>query len=152
MSIVIKLFLVCLTGLFVTIIMGCSSGSDSDAADIAGGRCEYKDFQGSATITAVTEPDAGEDNCKNAVKIIFTFTPNDASAPDQYRFSQWPDNEQKFTVGSGKNPPKDWAESVGLIIGSTHKCVRSEIISGTCTPVIYSFPDIDLTGWETWCF
>ena len=138
--------------LVVVLTMGCNEDSDSNAANVVGGRCEYNDIQGTATITAFAVPDASEDNCKNAVKIIFTFIPDDASTPDDYRFSEWPDQDQAFTVGAGKNPPKTWAESKGLIQGSIHKCVRSEIINGTCTPVIFSFPEIDVTGWEEECF
>jgi len=132
----------------VVLTIGCNDDSDSNAADIVGGKCTYNDIQGTATIDSVAEPDAGENNCKHAVKIFFTFTPDDVDAPNDYRFSEWPDKDQAFFVGAGKNPPKVWTESAGLIQGSTHKCVRSEIISGTCTPVIFSFPEIELTGWE----
>ena len=152
MNTIIKLLLVWSLSLVVVLTMGCNEDSDSDAADVVGGRCEYNDIQGRATINSVAVPDAGEDNCKNAVKIMFTFTPDDVSAPDDYRFGEWPDTDRQFTVGAGKNPPKAWAESVGLVQGSTYKCVRSEIINGTCTPVIFSFPEIDLTGWEKECF
>jgi hypothetical protein len=152
MNTIIKLLLVWLLTIVVVLTMGCNDDSDSDAADIVGGRCEYNEIHGAAIINAVVEPDVGEDNCKNAVKILFTFTPDDASVPDDYRFGEWPDQNQSFTVGGGKNPPKAWAESAGLVQGSTHKCVRSDIITGTCTPVIFSFPEIDVTGWEKECF
>lgn len=156
MNTIIKLLRMWLLSFFVVLTMGCNegsnSGAESRAADVVGGRCEYNEIAGTAAINEIAMPDESEDNCKNAVKIIFTFTPDDVAAPDDYRFGEWSDADQNFTVGAGKNPSKAWAESAGLIQGSIHKCVRSEIIHGTCTPVIFSFPEIDVTGWEKECF
>ncbi len=131
--------------------IGCN-GDPQKAGNRVGGPCEYTDIYGQATITEIREADPKAYNCKDAVEVIFTFTPDDPQARNHYRFPGWPDNGLRFTVGAGMNPPKTWAQNRGLLKGTMHRCIRSEIIRGACTPVVFTFPDIDLAGWEDSCF
>jgi len=117
-----------------------------------GGSCQYMDIPGIATIVSVETAPTTDYNCGNAVRVIFDFVPNDPAAINNYRFLSWLDTGNYFTVGAGMNPPQTWVLQQGLTAGSQHACVRSEITSGACTPVIFSFPDINETGWEQECF
>ena len=146
------MFVVCILCSFMLLNSSCDNNSIRASYHVVGGPCEYDEIHGTATITWTGDPVIDADNCKNAIEIKFTFTPDDPSARNHYRFPDWSDENQRFTVGGGKNPPKNWAVSRGLMKGSSHECVRLEIINGTCTPVIFSFPDIDLRGWEDECF
>ena len=117
-----------------------------------GGACEYRQISGWATITEVRRADPAADNCKDAVEVIFTFSPDDPRAPEHYRFADQPDSGQYFRVGAGLNPERSWARSKGLVKDAVHRCLRSEIVKGTCTPVIFTFPDIDMANWEKACY
>jgi hypothetical protein len=117
-----------------------------------GGACEYRHIYGRATITAIRVADRKANNCKDAVEVIFTFSPDDPSAPQQYRFADQSDTGRHFRVGAGLNPPRDWARRKGLVKGAVLRCIRSEILKGACTPVIFTFPEIDTQGWEKPCF
>ena len=84
--------------------------------------------------------------------MVYTFTPDEPSAAKHYRFANHPDTGQYLRVGAGMNPPRGWAMTKGLVEGAVHRCIRSEVIKGACTPVVFTFPDIDLEGWEKDCF
>jgi hypothetical protein len=126
------------------------SGCDDNKID--GGPCDYSTTLGVATIMAVKTADLSDNNCKDAVEIIFNFVPDNPAARSHYRFPLSPDTGRNFVVGDGKNPPGNWALNKGLIEQSSHRCARQEIINGTCTPIIFSFPDIDCTDYATDCF
>lgn len=117
-----------------------------------GAACEYQSIYGRAIITDVRSAGPDAYNCKDAVEVIFTFTPDEPGAPENYRFADHPDTGQYLRVGAGMNPPHAWARSNGLIKGAVHRCIRSEVVKGACTPVIFTFPDIDMTGWKKTCF
>jgi len=117
-----------------------------------GGPCTYVDIPGIAKIVSVEKAPSTEYNCADAAKVIFDFVPNDPAAIDHYRHPSWKDTGNSFTLSGGMNPPKTWAMERGLTVGSVHACVRSESTGGTCTPVTFSFPEINLEGWEKYCF
>jgi hypothetical protein len=145
---ILTILLLCLIGPFCLMC----SHSHGSSATLPTGPCEYRQIQGRAVITAVRNAAEGAYNCKQAVEIIFAFIPDDPSANKTYRFPQQSDSGRPFTVGAGLNPPCGWAQRVGLVQGAIHRCVRQEIIKGACTPVLFTFPELDLTGWEQECF
>jgi len=118
---------------------------------IVGGPCAYVTVVGRAVISRVTEAPKGSYSCVGGVEVVFAFTPDDPSATGRYVHEYWPDQDQRFTVGAGANPPRGWAERVGLLEGSVHRCERHEITKGTCAPVLFFFPEIPRTGWEEEC-
>jgi len=111
--------------------------------DIDGGPCEYVDIEGVATITSISDPDS-----EGRVEVLFDFTPDDPAAAETYLFPDWPDTDRHLTVGSGQNPTQEWIQEQGITVGGTLVCVRKEIITGTCTPVIFSFPELETPGAE----
>lgn len=117
-----------------------------------GGPCRYAETPGKARITSVSGAPSGSYSCQNAVLVVFTFTADDPSAPARYRYPEWPDREQQFTVGAGMNPPRAWADLRGLVEGSEHRCSRLEMTAGACTPVLFVFSEVDLEGWEDGCW
>lgn len=128
--------------------------ANCDANDIdgpIGGPCDYVKYPGSAIIVSVEQDTDQMRTCENGALIKFTFRPTDSSASSRYLYPQRSDTNQAFLVGSGCSPPLNWALSRGLVVGSEHSCVRREIISGTCSPVGFGFPDIDYSAWGDSC-
>jgi hypothetical protein len=148
-------FAICTVTLLCLIWPFCVTAGDRGgpmAQGIAGGPCGYEKINGRAIITAVKAAARDDYNCKDGVEIVFTFVPDDPSAKDKYLFPGHPDSGRRFVVGAGLNPPRKWAQSAGLVPGSTHRCIRQEMIRGACTPVVFIFPELDLAGWEKGCF
>ena len=117
-----------------------------------GGPCTYVDIPGIARVTSVEKAPSGEYNCADAVQVTFDFIPTDPAAVGHYRYPGWKDTGNHFTLGAGMNPPKTWVLERGLTAGSEHACVRSESTAGACAPVGFSFPKINMDGWEKYCF
>ena len=124
---------------------------DGCSDDIVGGPCPYTDFPGTATIRTVTPDNSIDRNCENDVIIVFDFAPDDSSDVDSYRFPAWPDTGRTFDLISGGSVPDRWAEKEGLTPGSEHPCIRREIRVGSCSPLIFEFPDVDITDWPDYC-
>jgi len=118
---------------------------------ITGGPCQYRGFSGTATIRSVTPDPAANRDCENDVIIVFDFAPDDPGDVDLYRFPQWPDTGRVFELISGGSVPDGWAQKEGLVPDSRHKCIRSEIRIGTCTPLMFEFPDVDVSDWPDYC-
>lgn len=139
------------------IVLALTSGVMADGAReknrmMTGGKCTYREIQGMAEITSITEAPANANNCKNGVEIVFTFTPEDPEAVKSYLFPLSGDTGQRLTVGAGMNPPGPWVEKKGLSVGSALRCIRKEIVQGACTPVLFVFPETDWTDWQKDCF
>jgi hypothetical protein len=117
-----------------------------------GGVCDYRRIYGWAAITEIRSAASDAENCNDAVDVIFTFTPDEPRTPQDRRFADFPNTGQYLRVGAGLNPARAWARSKGLVEGSVHRCIRSEIIKGACTPVVFTFPELDMEGWERACF
>jgi hypothetical protein len=148
-----QLFFVFLAALCVCLPLLAVAGDGGEMTGrFVGGPCEYKAIEGRATVIEVKNAPADAYNCRDAVEVIYTFVPDDPSAEDSYRFADYPDSHLSFTLGAGMNPPRQWAKRKGLVPGSRHRCIRKEIVTGTCVPVTHVFPDIDTTGWEQECY
>jgi hypothetical protein len=134
--------------------VGCTSFSSSGVSGgpRIGGSCEYRRIFGWAAITETRSADPGANNCKDAVEVIFTFSPDDPRALQSHLFADLPDSGQYLHVGAGLNPARAWARRKGLVKGAVHRCIRSEIVKGACTPVVFTFPELDMEGWERSCF
>lgn len=117
-----------------------------------GSKCTYREIPGNAVITRISKADPNAGNCKNGMEIRFSFTPDDPRAQNSYIFPQHSDEEQRLTVGAGMNPSSQWIEAKGITVGSGYRCIRKEITQGSCTPVLFVFPDIDFSDWDKKCF
>jgi len=119
---------------------------------LVGGGCTYKKVSGTAVIDEVNTAPDWQNNCVDPVEVVFHFIPDDPAARSSYLHPDWPDSDRRYVVGDGKNPPRNWARRTGLVIGSQHRAIRSEITQGSCTPVVFLFPDIDAATSHQDCF
>ena len=58
----------------------------------------------------------------------------------------------RLTISEGVNPPRQWVESEGLTVGSQHVCTRRDISSGTCSPLLFDFTDVDYAAGVALCY
>ncbi len=136
------------TSCFISIFLFFSCSSSSRNPDPTGGPCTYTSTTGTATIVSLNSASTSNNNCNNnPVEVVFYFTPNNpADANDAI------DKNRVLTVGDGKNPPLNYVLGKGLTIGSTHPCTRQIEVSGTCSPIIFTFTDVDLSDYAASCF
>jgi len=126
------------------VLCGTSEAKDT----VSGGACAYTETVGRATILSLNKAHPGDNNCeKNPVEVAFDFTPD-----DPLRANARTDKNKRLTVGDGRNPPREYVIGKGLAIGTTHRCIRKSITKGTCTPLLFEFPSIDLSDFGAFCF
>ena len=101
---------------------------------------------GRARTRTSTEADPDSNNCANdPVEVVFDFVPTDPTVDASA--TGW-----RLTISDGANPPAAWVADEGLTEGSEHPCTRRNIISGTCTPVLYEFTDVDYDAGIAACY
>ena len=114
--------------------------------NLVGGICTYKTVTGTAVIVSVEDAPTNGFNCNDdSVVVVFDFTPDDQTDVDAN------DDGQELTIGSGMNPPRTWINSNGLTVGSSHNCTRKKIQTGTCTPLIFEFTDLNYEDAQAVC-
>jgi len=107
------------------------------AGQMVGGPCRYDDFPGQAAIVAVT-PQAGD----KRLEVTFTFTPDRPLKGDPLYV---PGKVWHLTLTGGQAPGPRCIKTYGIRAGR-HLPSRMRLIrKGTCTPVLFDFPGIDLT-------
>lgn len=101
-----------------------------------GGPCQYNNIAGIAKILSIeSAPDNGN-NCPVEPKLIkFTFTPDDQNIKS---------SESELRINAGTNPSLKWIDDQKIAVGNIYRVERQEITSGTCTPRVYKFLDLDL--------
>lgn len=120
----------------VTAFNGCITGTD----------CEYEQIPGTCTITTWQDSvDSGYNCTEDSVEVTFDFVP-DSSGEETI-------NGVGYTVGGGTiyNPPRAWLQEVGLTEGSSHRCTLHSATSGSCTPRMFYFNDIDEDSYSEYC-
>lgn len=131
--------------IFTFLLSSCSSQAENPTL---GGSCTYTRTQGQATIVSLNSANPSSNNCNNnPVEVVFDFAPDNPANANNVM-----DKNRVLTVGDGKNPPLNYVLGKGLSIGSIHPCIKQNIASGTCTPVIFTFTDVDLSDYAASCF
>lgn len=146
-----KVIYFCAYIILIPVLLACQHNESENYLPPAGGRCHYVKIPGKAVIQEIKSADPTHNNCKNAVEVLFRFVPDDPTAPDRYLHPDWT-GPHHFIVGDGKNPPREWVNQIGLHKGVELRAIRNEITRGTCTPVVFRFPEIDMQGYVGACF
>jgi len=106
--------------------ISCSGSSQQHAP---GGPCRYNSYPGTIKFTALT-------TTANGVEAHFDFTATDPTAP------KWPSDTDNHLVLPTGLPSQQWLDTQHISIGVQLQANRQDILSGTCTPIIYSFPSL----------
>jgi hypothetical protein len=99
---------------------------------IVGGACTYQTIKGTAKIISISPAPENENNCPDAQKVKIKFVETVSKKV----------TESFITIYDGKNPSKAWIKRNKLTVGKSLQGVKSIIKTGTCTPVVYSFPSL----------
>lgn len=107
-----------------------------------GGPCRYDTYDGRAEIISVT-PIESTGAAKASVR--FLFHPD---RPVDQKWLQTAGRIQNLRMVNGQDPSLGFIKKYGLETGRAVKCQLKVIIKGTCTPVIFDFPDVDRTDYQ----
>jgi hypothetical protein len=110
--------------------------AQSLSAGLVGGPCEYKQYTGKAEILSVTERPGspGEYEVKFSFHTVENIGEGFASVEGRQWLLMKPDNMY---------PKRDFLDKYDIEVGKRLDCSMKVIIRGTCTPILFDFPDID---------
>ncbi|NDY55353.1 hypothetical protein G3N56_01155 [Desulfovibrio sulfodismutans] len=112
-----------------------------------GGPCTYADHPGTATILAVSPATPDKDVPTPpypGLTVTYAFAPVGPLPPQASRLAG---KVQTMTLVNGWPPGPRFLEKYGIRPGAALPCVLRVIQSGTCTPLLFEFPGIDLADY-----
>ena len=125
------------------LVAGCDGGF--------GGTCRFHESEGTATILAWEDAALpSEGPCGAMVQVPISFEPDDPGDRKYWMLID-PDYDYLSRWDSYEDLPVGWLIKKGIVEGATLRAVRHDSIAGTCSPLMYEFPDLDLDAAATWC-
>jgi hypothetical protein len=125
--------------LHLVLLVAATSLALAGCGPLPPGKCgAYTDTPGTAKITSISTPPAGQHNCtKDPVRVLFDFTPADPAK------ASLATTDVQLTIGSGQNPPLAWVTASGIDVGVELPVTRSDQPSGPCPPIAWTFTSLD---------
>jgi|GEM_PF-1174426 len=124
-----------------------AKGKPDPAGLRVGGPCTYADHPGTATILAVTPalPDKDVPTPPYPGMTVTYVFASDRPLPPQGIHLEG--KVQTMTLVNGWPPGRKFLEKYGVRPGAALPCVLRVITSGTCTPLLFEFPGINLADY-----
>ncbi len=110
--------------------------------------CTYREIAGTATVTALVEPDPSAYSCDGGRRSELEFVADDpegAAACVESLSTSPIEPVQTLTVGAGAYPPLDCLTAAGVEVGASFRATLRVIVRGGCSPRIFR-AEVDLTG------
>ncbi|MFO7986918.1 MAG: hypothetical protein R6U38_13745 [Desulfatiglandaceae bacterium] len=124
----------------------CRADADPDRRAVVGGPCQYKSYPGEAAIVSVEKKadqqetnSSGESRDRYEVRFIFH---TDQTVAEPYAGVEG--KIRRLRLKNGSDPGLGFVQKYGIEVGRTFPCHLKVITRGTCTPVLFDFPTIDL--------
>jgi hypothetical protein len=108
-----------------------------------GGPCEYNQYRGKARITSVKGlPDPNQGREKFEVK--FVFLPEEDIKES---FARVEGKEFLLLMANSTYPESGFLNRYQVKPGNVYDCILKVIRKGTCTPMLFDFPGINLSDY-----
>jgi hypothetical protein len=125
-------------------IMLTQRGTENPPPRIVGGPCQYKSYPGRAEIVSVRKVEAGQ--VQGALpyepfEVKFSFRADGKVEEPHARVES---KEHLLTLINSFYPGPKFLQKYGIKVGQVFDCNLMVILQGTCTPVVFEFPAIDL--------
>jgi hypothetical protein len=111
---------------------------------LAGGDCTYNRYPGEAEVVAIRSVTMPGDNAPSypTREVWFEFHPD---GKIQESWVQIDDKQFLLTLSNGGYPGPTFLNKNGIDIGTRLVCELAVITKGTCSPILFEFPTLDLT-------
>ena len=118
-----------------------SSGYTADHP-LEGGACEYKKYAGYAKIISITPHKNKPNNYSHDIfEVKYTFISDQV---DKEKYGRVEGKEFVLLLNNSNYPGSKFIEKYNIKIGNVFKCNMKIIVKGTCSPVVFEFPTINL--------
>lgn len=122
-------------------------GAESRAPRVLGGPCEYKQYKGKATIVAIRKKEMPENYGRpsyESYEVKFSFFSEEEIKEAYVKVKE---REYTMMLNNSSYPGPKFLEKYEIKAGKSFECYLKVIIKGTCTPVLFDFPTIDLSDY-----
>lgn len=139
--------------LLVTVLTTLMISSSCSAMDkptknkIVGGPCEYRAYAGQAKIVSINKIQVKEDandSSKEQYEVKFSFHPEQEI---EETYGQVEGKIYPLLLNNSSHPGAAFLKKYGIKLGKQFDCYLKVITRGTCTPVIFDFPNIGLSDY-----
>jgi len=124
------------------------SDGPSGPGPVVGGPCTDEDYSGQATITRIEKTERSSAQAASAggpgyegYEVWFAFAAD--QAPEQELAQSALERERLLQLGNSWYPGEAFLEKYGVEEGKVSGCTMKVIESGTCSPIIFGFDEID---------
>ena len=125
----------------------CSAMDNPTKNKIVGGPCEYRAYPGQAKIVSINKVQLKEDandSSKGQYEVKFSFHP-DLEIEEAY--GQVEGKNYSLLLNNSSYPNPRFLRKYGIELGKSFDCYMMVITQGTCTPILFEFPTIDLSDY-----
>ena len=125
----------------------CSAMDNPTKNKIVGGPCEYRAYAGQAKIVSINKIQVKEDandSSKEQYEVKFSFHPEQEI---EETYGQVEGKNYQLLLNNSSYPNPRFLRKYGIELGKSFDCYMKVITKGTCTPVIFDFPTIDLSDY-----
>ena len=132
--------------LFLFAGVSCAAMDDSARKPVFGGQCEYKKYSGKAKIISIRKKgpnNYGGPSYEN-YEVKFSFHTDEII---KERHGQVEGKEYLLLLDNSFYPGPRFLKKYGIEVGKYFDCYLKVITRGTCTPVLFDFPTIDLSDY-----
>jgi len=127
--------------MFLSVILmsvSCAETKSKEIGRVVGGPCGYESYPGKAEVVSVKKGDDGYD-------VKFTFHSENTPRETYARVEGKP---HRLLLTNGSRPKLGFLKKYGIEAGKVLPCNLDVIVKGTCTPIIFKFPTVDLIDYE----
>ena len=120
------------------------SAAESRTPRVVGGPCTYKQYKGKATIVSVCRKETPENHGRRsyqAYEVKFVFFSEESIMEAHGRVEG---RHYTMMLKNSSYPGPKFLEKYGIEKGRELGCFLKVITRGTCTPIIFEFPTVDL--------
>jgi hypothetical protein len=114
---------------------------ESTKKPVFGGQCEYNKYRGQAKIISVRKKDLPNES----YEVKFCFHTDEIIAE---AYGQVEGKEYLLLLDNSSYPGFKFLNKYGIENGKYFDCYLKVITRGTCTPILFDFPTIDLSDYS----
>jgi hypothetical protein len=118
------------------LVLSCSGGATQQEA-MTGGRCDYRQYRGTAEIVSLTQVGSAMQRAQDEFEVGFVFHPEEVI---EEQFAQVNGKVFLLQIDGGANPNRLFIQQQDIRKGKRVGCVLKAISRGACTPMIFVFP------------
>ena len=125
----------------------CSAMGNPTKKESLGGPCEYKAYAGQAKIVSINKiqvKEAANDSSKELYEVKFSFHPEQEI---EEAYGQVEGKNYTLLLNNSSYPSSRFLRRYGIELGENFDCYLKVITKGTCTPIIFDLPTINLSDY-----